>query len=203
MSPLAYRYITPCEEGRASYESCEYMAVTQTVNENSGAPPTGIRYYTLAGPVSPSTSPTLVYQGDFYDSSGSFYYWMSSNAIDKSENIGYTFSGGNGTSPNYPSLYADRLDSGNNKGTITLAKAGTGSMQDTCNKHWGEYVSTSIDPADDLTFWSVGEYLYNDIGTCHGAEWGCGMADYSDCGLTSEGWRTEAFTCQEGSGLCP
>jgi len=210
MSPLAYRYISPCEEGRASYTSCEYMAVTQTVNEFSGAPPTGIRYYTLAGPVSPSTSPTLVYQGDVYDSSDSLYYWMGSNAIDKNEDVGYTFSVGNGSSTGCsgsPCLSKHlRGQVGRRKQISEPSKAcepDQGLLPTYGNHHWGEYVSTSIDPGDDLTFWSVGQYQASTNGneaTCHGKDVadGCSTADYSGCN-----WSTSAFTCKEGSGFCP
>lgn len=202
---LAYRYITGCDDGSASYPTCEYMAVTQTVQVGTAlGSQTGIRYYTLVAMPTTPAPPSVAYQETIQDNSGNdIYYFASSNAIDKNEDVGYTFSVGNGNTSNYPSIYADRLDSGGNKGTVTLATAGTGSMLDICNKHWGEYVSTSIDPSDDLTFWSVGEYLFNDVRTCHGAEYTCGTHDYSDCGLSTVGWRTEAFTCTEGSGLCP
>ena len=91
MSPLAYRYIPSCNFSTPT--SCEVLAITQTVNEGSlGVPPTGIRYYKLAGPASPSTAPVLEFQGDITDSN--LYYWVASNAIDKNSNIAYTFSGG-------------------------------------------------------------------------------------------------------------
>jgi hypothetical protein len=203
MSPFAYRYIKNCKEGDITYTSCEYMAVTQTINKGSnGNPPTGVRYYTLAAPTSPNTTPTLVYQGDIYDSSsGGLYYWMPSQAIDKDENVGYTFSVGNGSNSNYPSEYSDTLDNSNNLGTVKLIEAGGGSIIDGCNHHWGEYVSAAIDPSDDLTFWGVGEYLSENENNCHGVVAGqCSTSDYSGCV-----WKTEAFKCQKGQsgGLCP
>jgi len=79
--------------------------VTQTVNEGAnGIPPTGIRYYALIAPIGTQTTPTVLYQSDFMDSGGNLYYWMSSNAIDMDQNVGYVFNIGNDTSPNYPSV---------------------------------------------------------------------------------------------------
>ena len=37
---------------------------------------------------------------------------------------------------------------------------GTGSQTDT-NGRWGDYSYTSIDPADGMSFWTVGEYYAN------------------------------------------
>lgn len=50
MSPLAYSYFPDrCEEGTHLYPSCEYLAVTQTIQLTSGSygSQTGIRYYAL------------------------------------------------------------------------------------------------------------------------------------------------------------
>ena len=37
---------------------------------------------------------------------------------------------------------------------------GAGSQTDT-NGRWGDYSMTTIDPADNMTFWTVGEYYAN------------------------------------------
>jgi hypothetical protein len=49
---------------------------------------------------------------------------------------------------------------------------------------WEESVSMSIDPADNLTFWGVGQYLPN------GNQTSC-------CN-----WYTQIFLCEAGSGFC-
>jgi len=43
---------------------------------------------------------------------------MPSNAIDKDQNVGYTFSGGNATV--YPHLYLDTLDPSGGQGTVIV-----------------------------------------------------------------------------------
>ena len=157
MSPLAYRYISPCEEGRVSYVSCEYLAVTQTVQEDTtyssgyAHRATAVRYYTFSAPVSPSTSPTLVYSGEFGDGTYSQYYWMPSNAIDEDENIAYTFSVGNGAT--YASPYMARIDLSNTQSTP--AQTVTPNGADASDTTWGEYVSVSVAP-DGITFWGTG-----------------------------------------------
>ena len=192
MSPLAYRYIIDCEEGDITFASCEYLAVTQTVNEGTnGTAPTGIRHYTLAAPSGSATTPSVVYQGDFKDSGGNLYYWMPSNAIDKDENVGYTFSIGDGSRSNYPSLYAQTLNNIGNAGTLTIVQSGGGSILDTSNHYWGPYVSTSIDPSDDLTFWSTGQWIP------YPGESNCDQTTKTGCN-----WETQVFYCQKGSGYC-
>jgi hypothetical protein len=71
------------------------------------------------------------------------------------------------------------------------------SITDTCNHHWGEYVSASIDPTDNVTFWAAGQHLAQTEDICHGVEGTCGTADYSHCY-----WKTAVFTCKKGSGFC-
>jgi hypothetical protein len=210
MSPLAYRYVVDCEEGDMTYASCEYLAVTQTIQENqtwnsNSDPPfyqyraTGIRYYTLAAPSGSATIPTLVYEGDFYDTNKNLYYWMSSNAIDKDQNVGYTFNIGDGSStgcsgnPCYPSVYDDTLnDLGASPSSPTLVQAGSGSITDTANQSWGEVASMSMDPYDDLTFWGTGEYLTSNETACSGTN------GFSVCT-----WSSAVFSCQKGGSLCP
>ncbi len=194
MSPLAYRYISPCEEGRVSYVSCEYLAVTQTVQEDTtyssgyAHRATAVRYYTLSAPVSPSTSPTLVYSGEFGDGTYSQYYWMPSNAIDEDENIAYTFSVGNGAT--YASPYMARIDLSNTQSTP--AQTVTPNGADASDTTWGEYVSVSVAP-DGITFWGTGEYFNPTQTECPG----------ESGGSTTCSWQTQIFTCQKGSGFCP
>lgn len=128
---------------------------------------------------------------------------MSSNAIDVDENVAYTFTVGDGSGSNYPTIYSARINLSNTASTPSSVKASTGSSEDSCNPHWGEYVSTSADPSDGLTFWSVGEYMFSNVDPCHGQEYGCGTSNFSGCGTSTEGWKTEIFNCKAGSGFCP
>jgi hypothetical protein len=203
MSRLAYRYLVlpqcepACPDG-------EYLATTQTIrldNTGSGTSVTGVRYYTIT---TPSGTPSVLFQGKIYDTANdtpTYYYAMPSNAIDKNGVVGYTFTvSGPYSSTTYPSIYANTLDTLDNLGTSTVTQAGSYSILDVCNHHWGEYVSSSIDPSDNLTFWSAGQYLsINNESNCHGIDIpdGCSSALTSGCN-----WQTAAFTCQKGSGFC-
>ena len=198
MSRLAYRNIPipiciACPDG-------EYLAATQTIrldNTGTGSNLTGVRYYTI---VTPSSTPSIMYQGNIEDSSSVNYYSMPSNAIDLNGVVGYTFTvSGPSTSSTYPSIYANTVNTAGTLGTATVVQAGSASISDVCNHHWGEYVSSSIDPSDNATFWAAGEYLSSTESTCHGINVhdGCNTADYSGCN-----WQTSAFTCKKGSGFC-
>jgi len=166
------------------------MAVTQTIQEDNTTQRTGVRYYTLAGPVSPSTAPTLVYQGDFQDvgSTPALFYWMPSNAIDKNQNIGYTYSVGNGTTD--PSPYMARIDLLGTESTPAVTASATGA--DASDNIWGEYVSVSIDP-DNVTFWGTGEYFDTTQTQCPGEQ----------NNQTTCKWQTQIFNCYKGNGFCP
>ena len=207
MSPLAYRYVTGCDEGSTFAASCEYLAVTQTIQEDQNwdsvhnryeNTATGIRYYTVIAST-PTIAPRILYEGDFFDTTGNLFYWMPSNAIDKNQIVGYTFNIGNGSStycsmsPCYPSVYADTLDAAGATGTLTSVQTGSASITDSANQSWGEYVSMSMDPSDDLTFWGVGEYLTTTESNCHS---GGGSSNVCE-------WLTTIFSCQKGSGVCP
>jgi len=195
MSPLAYRYIPSCI--LPSPTSCEFLAVTQTVQESTASPyygnPTGVRYYVFTAPTGTTTPNPPLYSSDFSDSAGSLYYWMSSNAIDKNQNVGYTFNIGDGSS-NYPSVYTQTIDDGGSPGTLTSVQAGSASITDPNTHSWGEYFSMSIDPSDDKTFWGVGEYFTTAEDACS-----------STLGFTDCYWTTKIFSCQKGGvgGYCP
>jgi hypothetical protein len=181
MSRLAYRNLP----------GGETLAVTQTIAASTSKRfgKTAVRYYTmLAG-----AHPKVQYQGQFVNSS--LFYFMPSNAIDANGVVGYTFTGSLGTT--YPELYLDTLSSTGVPGTATVVPgllftgAENGSPTDK-NQFWGEYVSTTIDPADNLTFWSTGGYYQTD-------QIGCTLAG----GWAGCDWYTAIFSCAKGGSNCP
>jgi hypothetical protein len=198
MSRLAYRYFTPCQEHSILATSCEYLAVTQTIQEDSTTQRTGVRYYALVAPSGSQTAPSVLYQGDFVDSGNSLFYWMPSNAIDKNQNIGYTFSVGNGST--YPCSYYDTLNDLGATGTATIVPSlscngsENGNPADG-NQYWGEYFSTTIDPKDDLTLWSASEYFQTDQTYC--TPTGQNHA-WDGCN-----WYTAIYSCKKGDSNCP
>jgi len=64
---------------------------------------------------------------------------------------------------------------------------------DASDNIWGEYVSVSIDPGDDVTFWGTGEYFGTTQTQCPGTS-----NNHTTCT-----WETQIFNCYKGNGFCP
>jgi len=181
---LAYRYLTVGTPG-------EYLAVAQTVQENSTSRRTGIRYYVLAA----GSSPSIAQLGEIQDTSFNFFLSMPSVAFDKNGNLGVTFTvTGNkshGSAQNYdPSPFFLTVSAKGVPGKPVAILSNSGSSgQDETDDFWGEYVSVSSDPNDDLSFWAVDEYMNGDqVGSCT-AKNGSGCT-----------WATRVYSCKKGSG---
>jgi len=92
--------------------------------------------------------------------------WMGSIAADHVGNVALGYSTSNGTVPNFPSIaYSGRLvgDALNQlPQTEVQLQAGSGSQNHNCGgapcTRWGDYISMSVDPVDDCTFWYTNEY---------------------------------------------
>ncbi len=185
MSRLAYRYLT------TSTQTGEYLAVAQTVQQTWTHQRTGIRYYQIQAGINPS----VVLLGGFQDAQNNFFYSLPSVAMDANGDLGITFtvtgSATNGSRRNYdPSPFFVTVTSSGVKGSRVpiLSKSGS-TGQDETNDFWGEYVSVSSDPNDDLTFWAVNQYMNgNQISNC---------TPTIGSGCT---WATRIYTCKKGSG---
>jgi hypothetical protein len=167
----------------------EILAVAHTIQENATTQRTGVRYYQiLAG-----TSPSVIYKGDVADSTHLLSAYMPSVAMDHNGNVGITFTiaGNSSTSKlNYDPSPGFITASRGKLGPAELFIAHTGTTgQDETDTFWGEYVSVSSDPNDDLTFWAVDEYM-NGNQTAN-----CGGANVTGCT-----WATRIYTCKKGSG---
>jgi hypothetical protein len=177
---LAYRYIT-------GTTNAEYLAVAHTVQENANQQ-TGLRYYKiLAG-----TSPQPVLIGDLQAAPN--FLSMPSVAMDKNGDLGITYTQ---TGINYdPSPFFVTVDSSGNQGSpvAILGNASGTTGQDETDTNWGEYVSVTTDPSDDLTFWAVDEYMNGDQLPPPSS---CNIKQFNGVGCT---WASTIFTCQKGSG---
>jgi hypothetical protein len=101
---------------------------------------------------------TYLYQQGTYAPDG-FYRWIPSMAMDKKGNIGVGYSFGG--IPNYAGQrFAARRD-GDPKGVLTFHETvlATGEAAQKNTLRWEDYTTTAMDPSDDCTFWSVGDYL--------------------------------------------
>ena len=185
MYRLPYRYIT------VGSTPGEYLAVTQTIRKAAKTGRTGIRYYKiLAG-----SSPSVALLGEIQDVTNNFFLSMPSVGMDKHGDLGITYtvtgSTASGSSMNYdPSPFFVTIGASGKKNTPVAILSNSGSSgQDETDKFWGEYVSVSSDPNDDLTFWAVDEYINgNQTSNC---------TSTVGSGCT---WATRVNTCRLGSG---
>ena len=183
---LVYRFLTNGGSG-------EYLALVHTVQMNGRFHRTGIRYDKIAA----GAIPSLVLDGTVQDTANNYFLFMPSAAMDQNGNIGITYSvDGNiarGSLGNYdPSPFFVTVGSNGVQGTPVAILSNSGSSgQDETDDYWGEYVSVSSDPNDDLTFWAVDQYMNgNQVGQCS-------YATRTGSGCT---WASRIFTCSKGSG---
>jgi hypothetical protein len=182
---LAYRNLTSGGSG-------EYLAVAHTVQTGSFRR-TGIQYDKIHA----SASPSIVHDGVLQDSTNKYFWSMPSVAMDKNGNLGITYTvtgnASRGSVGNYdPSPFFVTVTAGGTEGTPVAILDNSGTTgQDESDDYWGEYVSVSSDPNDDLTFWAVNEYMNgNQLGQCtRSTNTGSGCK-----------WATRIYTCQKGSG---
>jgi hypothetical protein len=159
---FAYRYDT-------STLHAEILAGTNTIWNGYGTqsvPQQTVQYSVLLA--SPGTMPSLATSGTFPASDSTWSGWTASVAINSQDTLGLTFSeDDSGTAnPMPPSIYSAQIvyDSGTstwNTQTPALVLEGTGVSigSPTYVPDWGNYVSVALDPANDLEFWGVNEYL--------------------------------------------
>ncbi|MDQ4121472.1 MAG: hypothetical protein M3209_08510 [Acidobacteriota bacterium] len=129
--------------------------------DGSGPRGSAIRWYEIRDPF--SAAPTL-YQNATYDPNASGDRWMSSMAMDKFGNILIGYNVVNPATSLKPSIaFTGRLQSDplNTMQTETIAQTGGGSQIGGMFR-WGDYTTMQIDPADDATFWYVGQYMTAD-----------------------------------------
>jgi hypothetical protein len=181
---LAYRYLTTGGNG-------EYLAIAHTIQETTTYQQTGIRFYKIQA----GSSPVVVFARDIQDATDGTFLSMPSVAMDQNGDLGITFTvTGNtrkGSALNYdPSPFFITIDSQGHRGTpVAILSNGGSSGQDETDDFWGEYVSVSSDPNDDLTFWAVDEYMKGDqLSNC---------TSHVGSGCT---WATRVYACKKGSG---
>jgi hypothetical protein len=148
MTPVVY-------QNRSGAES---LWASQTVLLNYPSGPTAVRWYqfNVTGGNFPATP---VQQQSWNNGNDGLWRWMPSIAVDQNGNmaIGYSTS----STSQEPSIrYAGRLASDplNNLGQGEAIMTAGGGHQTHSSGRWGDYSMTTIDPADNLTFWHTNEY---------------------------------------------
>ena len=212
-TPSCGNYVTPCLDSlgdrlanRLVYNNLnvprkikgEFLTASHVVMESSLNQRTGIRYYVLQ--VQSGKATVVTNSGsasgppDLQDPNRTLWYFMPSAALDQNGNLGMTFTSSGPfcstcQSQPHPALNFDVLPF---KATAfdapTLIVQGQGDEENT--GRYGEYAATVIDPADNMTFYSVGEYFNtNQTGTTN-----CGNPA-SNCTT----WQTRIFRGQYGN----
>ncbi len=101
-----------------------------------------------------------LFQEGTYDPGGGLNRFMGSISIDVEGNIALAYSASSSTT--FPSIrYATRApsDPPGTLGAEQVLKPGGGSQTATgSGQRWGDYSATSVDPADNCTFWHTNEY---------------------------------------------
>jgi len=148
MTPVVY-------QNRSGAES---LWASQTVLLNYPNGPTAVRWYqfSVTGGNFPATP---VQQQSWNNSNDGLWRWMPSIAVDQNGNMAIGYSTSSGTQE--PSIrYAGRLASDplNNLGQGEAVMTAGGGHQTHSSGRWGDYSMTTIDPADNLTFWHTNEY---------------------------------------------
>jgi len=151
-----------------NFGSYQTMVANNTVDV--GSDHAGIRWYELRN----TGSGWTVYQQATYAPDAT-HRWLGSVAMDGNGNIALGYS--NSGSAMYPSIkYTGRYFT-DTVGTFTLGEGtiinGTGSQTGIASR-WGDYSMLTVDPADDLTFWYINEYL----ATTGNASWKTRIASF-------------------------
>ena len=144
---LSYRQRPTWRAAYRNFGDHESLVTSQSVEAQPGI--AGMRWYELRG----LGGTPAIYQQGTYSPDTVIHRWMGSVAMDGSGNMALGYSVSNGVDV-YPGIrYTGRLAS-DPLGTMPQGEntliAGTGSQTGTASR-WGDYASTSIDPADDCT----------------------------------------------------
>ena len=149
MTPLVYQNRSGTESLWASHTVCTDMNCTG---------PTAIRWYQFN--VTGGTFPAApVQQQSWTNGNDGLWRWLPSIAADQNGNvaIGYSTS----SPAQFPSIrFAGRLaiDATNDLPQREAIMTVGGGAQTHSSGRWGDYSMTTVDPADNKTFWHVNEY---------------------------------------------
>jgi len=117
----------------------------------------GVRWYEFR--LDKKRDPKLYQQGTY--APGGFYRWLGSMAMDHKGDIGIGYSFGG--DPNFAGQrFAARMAK-DPKGELSFHESVLvdGQASQTASLRWEDYTNITVDPADDCTFWFVGNYLKN------------------------------------------
>ena len=188
--------------GYRNFIDHESLVVSHSVDPGVSGVVSGVRWYDFRISGQPdavcASYPCTYQQGTVADAPNGRSRWMSSIGMDGAENIvvGYSATGTVEATDAHSIRYTGRAKSdprGTMTGPETIIFTGTRNIVDDPDilgvspGRWGDYTSTSVDPADDCTFWHANEY-------------------YALGGVDNSDWHTRiasaAFPAGTGVGQC-
>ncbi len=143
MQPVVYRRV-----GKR-----QLVALLDSVNTRGAGG--GVRWYELE--IGKDGNPHLLQQGTF-DPGGGFR-WMASLGLDRQGNIAMGYSYGDGMTYVGQRLTGRLANDPPGKMTFAETILARGGAAQTNTVRWEDYTTMDVDPADDCTFWYVGDYL--------------------------------------------
>jgi hypothetical protein len=182
MTPVVYQNLSGTESLWADHTVCTDVNCTG---------PTAVRWYqfNVTGGNFPATP---VQQQSWSNGNDGLWRWMPSIAADQNGNvaIGYSTS----SPAQFPSIrYAGRLaiDALNNlaQGEAIMTVSGGAQTDPVGRGRWGDYSMTTIDPADNMTFWHVNEYYP----TTSDASWSTRVGKFNFAGAVPCGYPNTDF----------
>jgi PKD repeat protein len=116
----------------------------------------GIRWFELRQPT--DGAPWSIYQEGTYSAPGGVSAFCGNMCMDQNGSIGLAYTVVNTST--FPSLRFTGRRASDPLGTMTLTEdvIANGTQVDP-HSRYGDYAQMTIDPNDDLTFWSIGEYF--------------------------------------------
>jgi len=116
----------------------------------------GIRWFELRQPT--DGAPWSIYQEGTYSAPGGVSAFCGNMCMDQNGSIGLAYTVV--STSTYPSLRFTGRRASDPLGTMTLTEdvIANGTQVDP-HYRYGDYAQMTIDPLDDLTFWSIGEYF--------------------------------------------
>ncbi|MHC1774644.1 MAG: PKD domain-containing protein [Lentimicrobium sp.] len=170
-----------------SYNSAVFNFVVDLNNADNYA---GIRWYELRQTT--DGAPWTIYQEGTYSQPNGHSAFCGNMCMDASGNIGMAYTTVSTTQ--FPSLRFTGRYASDPPGTMTLAEEviANGTQSDPSSRY-GDYAQMTIDPNDDVTFWSIGEYFNG------GRKNHVGVFQIAPPALTSEFSATPVTVCAGGT----
>jgi hypothetical protein len=135
---------------------------------SQSAPPSADRTAVFWYELDPAAMPSPIVQSGVIENGAGTHYFFPSIAVNANNDavVGFSYSD---ATQYVEAAFTGRLstDPAGTMEAVTTCKAGEDSYVKTFSgtrNRWGDYSATVVDPADDLTFWTLQEYAETEVG---------------------------------------